>query len=100
MSDTREEKITFETLVPVLQEHVEWVGRIMRSGYYPQDPNSPTDIPAPKSLLQWGELINGTPVENSPTFDQMVQQHTVLSQAANGFLEKSRAGRHRHRVPP
>lgn len=92
MSDTREDKVTFDTLVPVLQEHVDWIGRVMRAGYYPQDPNSPKEIPGPQSLLQWGEVINGTPIENSPTFDQMIQQHTAMSQAAAAFIEKSRAG--------
>lgn len=102
MSDGREhrgegavrpkEKVTFDSLVPVLQEHVKWIGRVMRTGYYPQDPYSQQEIQPPQSLLQWGEVINGTPIENSPTFDQMVQQHTALSQAASGFIEKSRAG--------
>lgn len=92
MTDTREDKVTFDTLVPVLQEHVSWIGRVMRTGYYPQDPGSPQEIPAPQSLIQWGEVITDTPVENSPTFNQMIQQHNALSQAAKGFIEKSHAG--------
>jgi len=92
MSDVREDKVTFDSLVPVLQEHVDWIGRVLRAGYYPQDPHNPQEIHAPQSLLAWGEVINGTPIENSPSFDQMVQLHTVMSQAAGAFIGKSHAG--------
>lgn len=53
MSGRTEEQMSFENLMPLLDEHAEWYGRVMRRIFYPEKYEKGSLLHAPEAIKKW-----------------------------------------------
>ena len=79
-----------EDLAPVLDEHAEWFGKVMRWTFYPEEPLSSQPLRAPQSFLTWIEET--TAIYNPELIVQLRTLHDELHAAGAALVGAAHGG--------
>ncbi|MGZ9097699.1 MAG: diguanylate cyclase domain-containing protein [Micavibrio sp.] len=80
-----------KALSPVLDEHAEWFGRVIRQVFYPEQKMSQGLLAAPESFDNWARDAQRDEAVESATLTRMRRLHDDMRQTA-AFLLKEAAG--------
>lgn len=76
-------------LAPVMDEHAEWYGRVMRAAFYPE---SGVSLPAPVRFAQWMSDVEGQEFIDTPALGHLKKVHDELHSRAGHLLRESGGG--------
>jgi len=92
MSEDFERYKTLGALAPVLDEHVEWFGLVVRRLAYPEYPESADNILEPDSFKFWHENRNNISEVAPETLEQLKKLHRDMIHAGQELLETADSG--------
>lgn len=84
--------LRFKALEPVLDEHAEWFGRVMRWTFYPDDPRSKEPINEPTSFQTWIRGIEGDDFYEPDSIERMSDLYRELRAASRALVAASAGG--------
>lgn len=79
----------FKALEPVLDEHAEWFGRVMRWTFYPDDPRSKEPINDPSSFQVWIKGVEGDDFYEPDTIARLTDLYRDLRNASRALVAAS-----------
>lgn len=84
--------VRFKALEPVLDEHAEWFGRVMRWTFYPDDSHSKEPINEPTSFQTWIKGIEGDDFYEPDSTERMADLYRELRAASRALVAASAGG--------
>lgn len=82
----------FKALEPVLDEHAEWFGRVMRWAFYPDDPRSREPLEDPPSFQSWIKSIEGDDFYEPDSIARITDLYRELKIAARALINDAGGG--------
>ncbi|MBU0859650.1 MAG: hypothetical protein KJ667_06910, partial [Alphaproteobacteria bacterium] len=79
-----------QQLAPVMDEHAEWYGRVMRLAFYPEEEAT---IMPPDSFNEWVRSVEGEEFIDTPALDRLRAVHDEMHVRAANLLQESGAGK-------
>lgn len=92
---TYDQDTHLKALLPVLDEHGEWLGRIMRQIFYPETNQNPDTLAAPESFQAWIALVTGQELIPLETLDQLHRMHMDMSTMAAQMVYDSASAQYK-----
>lgn len=84
-----------KALLPVLDEHGEWLGRIMRQIFYPETNQNPDTLTAPESFQGWIKLVTQHDLIPFDRLHQLSQMHQDMSNMAAQMVYDSASAQYK-----
>ncbi len=86
---TYEQDSRLKALAPVLDDQAEWLGRVIRKVFYPEEYASPGTLLIPDSFDRWVRAVNHDEFMRVETLDNLRHLHNDLRVAADHVLRDS-----------
>lgn len=86
MALTYEVDDKLKALIPVLEEHAEWYGHVMRRTLYPEDYTSEGQLPLPEIFKNWVQEIKEDNFVEKITLERLEQLHDELHKTADELV--------------
>ncbi len=77
-----------KTLVPVLDEHAEWFGRVMRRVFYPEEYLDVASLPLPSRFKAWEKEESDDDFIKEELMDSLRRAHDELHRVAVSLMEE------------
>lgn len=93
MALTYEVDDKLKALVPVLEEHAEWYGHVIRQTLYPEAYTKEKQLPLPESFKNWLEEIKEDSFIEEITLERLKQLHSELYKTADELINAASKSR-------
>lgn len=80
-------------LAPMMDEHAEWYGRVMRCAFYPEDKEYSAVSQAPASFDDWVSQAEGQEFIDTPALAHLKKVHDELQARADRLLQAAAQGK-------
>jgi diguanylate cyclase len=92
---TYDQNSQLKALLPVLDEHGEWLGRIMRQIFYPETNQNPDTLVAPVSFQSWVKAAMQNELIPEDTLTQLRRMHEDMSSVAGQMVYDSASAQYK-----